>query len=84
MMRARDMKRRFASRWGVLGICFLAPTLMGGCPELRNEVVNVTNTAVQGLVLGDLGQEEAFTNVARGTLSAAIDAFFDQLRAPGN
>ncbi len=53
---------------------------MGGCPELRNEFLNLTNTAVQGVVLGDLGQEEAFDNITRGALSAAIDAIFDQFR----
>jgi len=65
-----------------MGLCFLAPTLMGGCPELRNEFVNVANTAVQGMVLGNLGQEEAINNVSRGALSAVIDALFEQLRAP--
>lgn len=54
--------------------------LMGGCPTFRNEVIDIANNATQGLVLGNLTEEEAVETATRNVLSALIDLAFDSLR----
>jgi hypothetical protein len=61
-------------------LLFIIPALMGGCPEFRNNVVNIANEATQSVIIGGEDQNAAWDNVVRGLLSATIDLFFDQLR----
>jgi hypothetical protein len=67
-----------------LGVSLLLPFLMGGCPEFREDVVGVFETATRTALLST---EDAPTivNVARVSLvDATIDLFFDQFRGDGD
>ncbi len=67
-------------RRGVLGVCLLLPFLMGGCPEFREEIVTVFETAATSALLGT-EDEWAISSIVRGSLvDATIDLFFDQFR----
>ena len=62
----------------MLGLCFLSPLLMGGCPEFRNDVVGVVEAATRTALLSD---EDAWAIADTATLSlvdATIDLFFGQ------
>ena len=65
----------------LLGLCLLLPLLMGGCPEFRNDVVGVFETATRSALFGT-EDALAITTSARGSLiDATIDLIFDQFRA---
>ncbi len=67
----------------VLGVSLLLPFLMGGCPEFRDDLVGVFETATRGALLGSADQE-TIVNAARDSLfDASIDLFFDQFRSDG-
>ena len=61
-------------------VVFLIPTLMGGCPEFQNNLVNIANETAQNVFLGDGDPQVALENASRNVLSAAIDLLFDQFR----
>ncbi len=72
---------KMMARSPLLGLCLLLPFLMGGCPEFRDDVVGVFETATRSVLLG-VEDEWTITYVARGALvDAAIDLAFDQFRA---
>jgi len=67
----------------LLGLCFLLPFLMGGCPEFRNDVVGVFETATRGALLGT-DDEFTIAYTARGAIvDATIDMIFDVFRTDG-
>jgi hypothetical protein len=64
----------------LLGLCFLLPFLMGGCPEFRNDVVGVFETATRTALLGT-DDEFTISYTARGAMvDATIDLIFDVFR----
>lgn len=68
-------------RQALLSLCFLAPLLMGGCPEYRDEIVGVFETAARGVLLGT-EDEWSISYTARASIvDATIDLFFDQFRS---
>ena len=67
----------------LFALCLLLPLLMGGCPEFRDDVVGVFETATQTALLGT-EDEGAIVQAARVSLvGAAIDLLFDSLRSEG-
>ena len=81
-----DMKKgpnapgRWTPRRALLGLILLIPLLMGGCPEFRNDVVGVMETATRNAVFGT---DDAWTisNATRaGFTDAVIDLVFGQLQ----
>ncbi len=68
------------ARRPLLGLCFLLPLLMGGCPEFRNDIVGVVETATRSALLGT---EDTVTIVDTATLSlvdATISLIFSGFR----
>lgn len=41
---------RQRSRFALIALILLLPTMMGGCPEFRNEVVNALETAARSVL----------------------------------
>ena len=64
-----------------LGLCFLLPFLMGGCPEFRNDVVSVLEAATRSALLGAEDAASITDTATTSLVGAAIDLFFDPLRA---
>ena len=72
------------ARRSLVGLCLLLPLLMGGCPEFRDDVVSVFQTATEAALLST---EDAWTivNATRVSLvDATIDLVFDSLRSNGS
>jgi len=62
-------------------LAFLLPLTVAGCPEFRNQVVDATETAVVGIVLGDQEPCDAFETAGLDIAGAVLDLFFDQFRS---
>ena len=60
----------------LLGLFALLPLLMGGCPEFRNDVVGVFETAMRSALLG---AEDEWT-IVHATRGALVDATVDVQR----
>ncbi len=45
----RELKLGSMRKTAVASLCLLLPTLMGGCPEFRNDSVNAIETAARGI-----------------------------------
>ena len=72
---------RSMARRPLLGLSLLLPLLMGGCPEFRDDIVGVYETATRSALLG-AEDEETITYTARASVvDATIDLFFDQFRS---
>jgi len=70
--------RRLSS---VLGVCFLLPFLMGGCPDFQNDIAGVFEGAVRTALLGS-EDDWTIASIVRGSFTdATIDLVFDQFRA---
>jgi len=54
MHRANKQCRRFA----MIAIMLLMPTMMGGCPNVRNEVADAFEQAIRGII--DVGLDGYF------------------------
>ena len=69
-------------RWrSLLALYLMVPLLIGGCPEFRDDVVSVFETAAQSALLGT-DDQWTITNAVRVSLTdATIDLFFDQFRS---
>ena len=68
-------------RQALLGLCSLVPLLMGGCPEFRNDVVGVFETATRSALLGT-DDELTIANAVRVSLvDATIDLLYDRVMA---
>ena len=80
LMSSERSVSRSPRQWLVLVLLGLLPGLMGGCPEFRNDLVNIANDATQSVVLGGETEESAWDTAVRGALGAAIDLFYDQFR----
>lgn len=81
MRRSERSSRVSPSRRSLLGLCALLPLLMGGCPEFRNDVVGVFESAARSTLLG-AEDEWTIVHASRGALvDATIDLVFDVLRA---
>ncbi len=66
------------ARQPLLGLCLLLPLLMGGCPEFRNDIVSVMETATRSALLGT-DDELTIANAARVSfVDVTIDLIFDQ------
>lgn len=65
-------------RQPLLGLCLLLPLLMGGCPEFRNDIVSVMETATRSALLGT-DDELTIANAVRVSfVDVTIDLIFDQ------
>jgi hypothetical protein len=50
-VKTNDRKRTHVGhRIALIALCGLAPAMMGGCPEFRNDAVTAVETAVRGLL----------------------------------
>ena len=68
----------------VAGLCLLLPFVMGGCPDYRDDIAGVFETATRTALLG-VEDEWTISSVVRGSLvDATIDLVFDQFRSDGN
>jgi hypothetical protein len=67
-------------RWVILLLLGLLPGLMGGCPEFRNQLVDIANTATVSLVLSDEPSADVVESAAREAAAAVLGLLFDQLR----
>ena len=66
------------ARFALVGLCFLLPFLMGGCPEFRNDIVSVFESATRSALLST-DDEWTIANAARVSLvDVTIDLVFDQ------
>ena len=66
------------ARRALLALCLLVPLLMGGCPEFRNDLVSVFETATRSALLGT-DDESTIANAVRVSLvDVTIDLLFDQ------
>lgn len=84
MQTRANLSHRSTLRRLLLGLCCLVPLLMGGCPEFRNDVVGVLETATRSALLGT-DDEWTIRNAARVSLiDVTIDLIFDQLLAEEN
>jgi hypothetical protein len=73
--------KRSTGRRPLLGLCFLIPFLIGGCPEFRDDVVSVFETATRNALLGS-DDEWTIANATRVSLvDVTIDLIFDQFRS---
>ena len=80
-MSGRGRTRSVAvSRFAVLGLCLLLPTLMGGCPEFRNAAVSAIDNATKSVLISDVESQVAGETATDNILSAALTLFFDQFR----
>lgn len=52
MFRLKNKRTRFA----MITLILLLPTMMGGCPEFRNEVVSAFETATRSILNSALDQ----------------------------
>ena len=64
----------------VLGLFFLLPLLMGGCPEFRDELVSVIETATRSALLSTADTQTIADTATASLADATIDLFFDQFR----
>ena len=65
------------------GLCLLLPLLMGGCPEFRDDVVSVLQTATQTALLGTEDERTILIATRVSLVDAVIDLVFDSLRSDG-
>lgn len=65
----------------VLGLCLLLPLLMGGCPEFRDDVTSVFETATRSAILGTEDEWTIGYTVRGSVIDATIGFIFDQLRS---
>ena len=65
----------------IAALLVLLPTLMGGCPTFRNEVVDIANTATTSIILSEDETSETLETAFNQALVATINLFFDQLRS---
>ena len=80
-MRAPSRPARIALTAALLAVL---PTLVGGCPEVRNQLVDIAETATRTIIFTDVGPQETLENVIYGIVDAGIDLIFDQLRTDTN
>jgi len=80
MKRSEGLLTVSSARRPLLGLCALVPLLMGGCPEFRNDVVGVFESAARGVLLGT-EDEWSIVHATRGAfVDATIDLVFDVLQ----
>ncbi len=73
------------SRWLVAGILTaLGPLTVGGCPEVRNQLVDIAETATRTVIFTDQDPQQTLENVIYGIVDAGLDLVFDQLRTDTN
>lgn len=65
----------------LLALCLMVPLLIGGCPEFRDDVVSVFETAAQSALLGTDDQWTISNAVRVSLMDATIDVLFDQFRS---
>ncbi len=68
-------------RWRLLSLCLLLPFLMGGCPEFRDDIVGVAETATRSAFLGAEDRDTIAFGARTSIVDATIDLFFDQFRS---
>ena len=85
MMKTRgNTPATWTFRQALLGLCCLAPLLMGGCPEFRDEIVGVFETATRGVLLGTEDEWTIAYTARASIVDATIDLFYDQFRSDSN
>ncbi|UCE60663.1 MAG: hypothetical protein JSU63_02715 [Phycisphaerales bacterium] len=72
---------RRTRRQAVLALLILFPLLQGGCPEFRNDIVDVIETATRSALLTDETPYVISDAATVGFVDATLDLFFDQFRA---
>ena len=65
-------------RRALFGLCSLVPLLMGGCPEFRNDIVGVFETATRTALLGADDATTIVSAVRVSLVDATIDLVYDQ------
>jgi hypothetical protein len=80
MKNARCSSRTRGMTRAAIALSLLLSTLMGGCPDFRNGVVDAIDSASRSVLLGDAGYDEAVETAVVGVFDAALDLFFDQFR----
>ena len=79
-MKTKAVSSKIMRSCPLFGLALLLPLLMGGCPEYRNNVVGVFETAARTALLGS-DDQDTIAHAARGSLvDATIDLLFDVLR----
>lgn len=71
---------RACGRQAKLGLFFLLPLLMGGCPEFRDELVSVIETVTRSTLLTTEDTQSIADTATTSLVDATIDLFFDQFR----
>ena len=61
-------------------LCLLLPCLLGGCPDFRNDVVGVFETATRSIIFDQADTASVTDTAGDSILDATIDLLFDQLR----
>jgi len=65
-------------------LVLLAPLTLGGCPEVRNQLVDIAETATRTVIFTDQDPQKTLENVIYGIVDAGIDLVFDQFRSDTN
>ena len=78
-----NVRRRTWSAVGV-GLAVLVPLSLGGCPEVRNQLVDIAETATRTVIFTDQDPQQTLENVIYGIVDAGLDLVFDQFRTDTN
>ncbi len=78
-------KRLRLTRSAAVRVCLgtlmvLAPALTGGCPEFRDQLVDVAESATRSAILTGDSVETVAETAARSAVDASLTFLFDQLR----
>ncbi len=71
---------RACGRQAKLGLFFLLPLLMGGCPEFRDELISVIETATRSALFDAEDTQTIADTAATSLADATLDLIFDQFR----
>jgi len=77
---ARTRPRPLAKRPTTWGVSLLLPLLMGGCPEFRNDLVDLVEEATRGALLSTQDPIAIADAATLSLVDAALDLFFGQFR----
>ncbi len=71
---------RPCGRQAKLGLFFLLPLLMGGCPEFRDELISVIETATRSALFDTQDTQTIADTAVTSLADATLDLIFDQFR----
>ncbi len=83
-MRVKNNGRSLRARLrcaALIGLLSLMPSLMGGCPQFQNDVVDALEVATHDLLLAGDTPDTVFETASISILGAGLELFFGQFRS---